>query len=323
MSAAPESSSTSRLVRRGEGMAPADEPRSYYGKPVINQPVWTWEIPTYFFAGGLAGGSALLAAVADRGGRPALARAARRVGAAGALASPPLLIADLGRPARFHHMLRIVKPTSPMSVGSWLLAVFVPAHIGSAVLSELAALPRLQRLLQGAAAGMGPAMATYTAVLFSDTAVPVWHEARGTLPFVFGGSAVASAGAAALLSAPADELGPARRLALSGALVELGATKVMERQLDGLAEPYHSGVAGRWSNAAKAMSAVGGGLLWASTMTSRRRAAIARAGAALLLAGSACGRWAVYKAGFQSANDPKYTVEPQRRRIRERADAEA
>jgi hypothetical protein len=35
----------------------------------------------------------------------------------------------------------------------------------------------------------------------------------------------------------------------------------------------------------------------------------------MLLAGSLCERWAVFRAGFQSAHDPKYTVGPQRERV--------
>jgi hypothetical protein len=162
---------------------------------------------------------------------------------------------------------------------------------------------------------LGPALATYTGTLVADTAVPVWHEAGRELPFVFAGSAAASAGAAAVLSTPAADAGPARRLAVTGALLELGAAQTMERRLGELGEPYHQGPAGRLARLAKACTATGAGLV---AVGGRRRRALAGAGAVLVLAGSACERWAVYKAGFQSVRDPKYVVAPQRARLAER-----
>jgi len=157
-------------------------------------------------------------------------------------------------------------------------------------------------------------MATYTAVLVADTAIPVWHEARHELPFVFAGSAAASAGAAATLLVPTAESGPARRLAVTGGLLELGAAEVMRARLGELGEPYRLADAHRWSRAATVCTAAGTALL--GLVGRRRRVAVA--GSALLLAGSVCQRWAVYRAGFISAADPKYTVAPQRRRIEER-----
>ena len=305
-----------RRLRGGPGsVVPAAEIRTYYDRPVLKQPVWTWEIPAYFFTGGLAGASASLGAIARRRSHPLLARAARRIALGGVVVSPALLVSDLGRPERFHHMLRIFRPTSPMSVGTWVLTVFGPAAGASAVLAELGWWPRLQRLAETVAGGLGPVMATYTAVLVADTAIPVWHEARHELPFVFAGSAAASAGAAATLLAPAAEAGPARRLAVTGGLLELGAAEVMRVRLGEQGEPYRLADAGRWSRAATACTAAGTALIG---LGGRRRRAAAVVGSALLLAGSVCQRWAVYRAGFISAADPKYTVGPQRRRIEER-----
>ncbi|MEJ7799097.1 MAG: NrfD/PsrC family molybdoenzyme membrane anchor subunit, partial [Ilumatobacter sp.] len=99
----------------------------YYGKPIVRPHIWEDSIAWYFFTGGLAGASSVLAAAAELAGRPRLARHARRAAMVGLVPSPVFLIADLGRPARFYNMLRVFKPTSPMSVGSWLLSVYAPA----------------------------------------------------------------------------------------------------------------------------------------------------------------------------------------------------
>ena len=155
---------------------------------------------------------------------------------------------------------------------------------------------------------LGPLLSTYTAVLMANTAVPVWHEARRELPFVFVSGAAMSAGSAlALIGGGA----PARRLALVGAAGELTSTTVMERRLGPLGEPYRVGAAGRAARAAKALVAAGGLVM---AWHGRRRAGAA-AGATLMLAGAMATRWSVYKAGFQSAADPKYVVEPQRARM--------
>lgn len=121
---------------REEPMVPRAEFRSYYGRPVLKPPVWEWKVPAYLFTGGLAAGTSLLAAGADLTGRPALRRAGRTGSLAALVASVYLLVADLGRPARFHHMLRVAKPTSPMSVGTWILSAFGPG-MGVAAAAEV------------------------------------------------------------------------------------------------------------------------------------------------------------------------------------------
>lgn len=302
-------------VRGGPGaMVPTAEVRSYYDHPIIKPPVWTPEIPWYFFSGGLAGASSTLAALAAASGSPAVARAARRVAAAGALASPVLLISDLGRPERALNMLRVAKVTSPMSVGTWLLSGYAPAAVGAALLTELNTLPGLRRVADAVAAALGPALGTYTAGLVANTAVPVWQEARTTLPFVFAGGSAASAGAAASALLPAGSAGSAmtRRVALAGAALEGAAMVAMERSLGSLASPYHEGRAGRFARAAKGMTASGAILL---TTIGRRKRSMAVAGAGLMLAGQVCERWAVFRAGFQSAERPADTVALHRARL--------
>jgi hypothetical protein len=141
--------------------------------------------------------------------------------------------------------------------------------------------------------------------------VPAWHEARHTLPFVFAGGAAASAGALATITTPPKHAGPARRLALAGAAAELAAALVMERNLGELAEPYREGRARTLSKLAAACTAAGAGLI---ATAGRRRRSAAVAGGALVVAGAALERFAVFEAGRQSTRDPKYIVDPQRRR---------
>ncbi len=292
------------------------ESRNYYGRAVLKEPVWSWEIPWYFFAGGLAGASADLALLARLAGNDKLARCAFLTALGGAAVSPILLISDLGRPERFYNMLRVVKPTSPMSVGTWVLFGFGPA-IGLAATSDLLGiLPRLGRACEAASALLGPALATYTAVLVADTSVPVWHEARRELPLLFAASSAASAGAAAAILTPVEDAGPARRLAAVGALAELGVAEAMKRRLgDFLAEPYEEGGAGRYDRLSKVCSGLGAAVM---ALAGRRRRSAAVGGGALILAGALLERWSVFRAGFQSARDPKYTVVPQREHLRER-----
>jgi hypothetical protein len=285
--------------------------RSYYGRPVIKEPTWTWEIPVYFFTGGLGGASSVLGLSAKLFGNEKLSRTALYIGAFGDAVSAPLLISDLGRPERFHHMLRVFKVTSPMNVGAWILTVAGGASNTAAVL-ELLGILRPVKLLAELVAGLfGPPLATYTGVLISDTAVPVWHEARHELPWLFGSGGAATAGAAAGLFLHPDDAGPARRLAVAGIVAELAITETMEHRLGETGEVYQRDAAGTLSRAAKLLA--GSGALLLARRGSRSRAAQA-AGGALVLAGSMCMRWAVYKAGFQSARDPKYTVKPQRER---------
>jgi formate-dependent nitrite reductase membrane component NrfD len=287
---------------------------SYYERPVLKEPVWKPEIPFYFFAGGLGGASAVLSLGARAAGYEQLARRTLLVSAAADAVSPVLLTSDLGRPDRFLNMLRVFKVTSPMSVGSWILAAS-GACSGVAVTCEaLAILPRLRLAAETGAAVLGPALATYTAVLVSDTAIPVWHEARRELPFVFAGSSAASAGAAALLVTRTEEAEPARRLLLGGAVLGGTAMQLMEHRLGLVGEPYKQGDTGTLAKAAKGLTTAGALLVG---LGGRRRRGAAVAGAALVLAGEVCLRWSVFRAGFQSARDPKYTVEPQRRRLAE------
>ena len=320
-----------RRGRAEEPMVPEAEFVSYYGRPVVKSPPWRAPIPIYLFAGGLAAGSSLLGAGADLTDRPALRRNTRIVATAGLSASLLALVVDLGHPERFLNMLRVFKPTSPMSVGTWVLSAYAPGALiaGAAEVARL--LPFdfgvLGRLLDWAARPAGiaaaliaPGVASYTAVLLSDTATPAWHDAHAELPFVFAGSAAGASGGLAMMLSPVRECGPARRLAAVGAAVELAAEHRMEQSMGLSAETLHSGKAGRLMKASKVLTAVGGA--GAALLAGRSRTAAVVSGAALV-AGSVCTRFGVFEAGPASVKDPKYTIVPQRERLERRRAASA
>jgi formate-dependent nitrite reductase membrane component NrfD len=220
-------------------------------------------------------------------------------------------------------MLRTAKPTSPMSMGTWILTAYGPmASLAGA--SELAGLlpwklPIAGRLLSlGArpaglvAALLAPALASYTGVLLSDTATPAWHGARRELPYIFVGSAAAAAGGLAMCCAGLEQAAPARRMAVGGAVVALAMEQRMEQSLGLSAETLHSGKARTLMAANRALTA--GGAVGTIALGGRNRVA-ARAAGAALLAGSVCARFAIFEAGQLSARDPRYTVIPQRERV--------
>jgi formate-dependent nitrite reductase membrane component NrfD len=200
-----------------------------------------------------------------------------------------------------------------MSVGVWILSAYAPAA-GAAALAELvpsARLSPLGKLGTAGAAMLGPAVASYTGVLISNTTTPAWHEGHREMPFVFVGSAASAAAGLGLLSAPLAENAPARRLAVIGAIAEVTAVRLLERRVGIVAETYHHGRAGKLMRAAEALTLLGvGGALRSGH---RSRLAAALSGTALLAA-SACARFGIFEAGRASTRDPKYTVVPQRER---------
>ena len=302
--------------RRGgeQSMVPDAKFSSYYGKPVLNAPVWKApDIAGYFFLGGLSGAASVLGACASVTRRPALAKASK----VGAFASISLglvgLVHDLGRPSRFVNMLRVFKPTSPMSVGSWALAGYGPAA-GAAALSAVtgrmkgcrrrghrhrsrrrAVRRRVHRCVD--VQHRGPVVARGV----SRDAVRVrrirrhrrwrpWHARRARR----GGR-------------------PARHTALFGAALELAASRVLTRRLpEPLSEPYESGKSGTWLKVSETLTALGAA---GSVLLGRRNRAAAAVCGLALLAGSALSRFAIFEAGLVSANDPEHTVRPQRERL--------
>lgn len=304
-------------------MVPEADFTSYYGRPIVKAAPWERDIAYYLFTGGVAAGSSLLAGGADLTDRPGLRRAGRIGSLIALLLSVVALVHDLGKPSRFLNMLRVVKLTSPMSVGTWILSLHAP-FAGLASAAELVGMlpTRWQRgpvrllLRVGRPAGLigavtAPPVAAYTAVLLSDTATPAWHSAYEELPFVFCGSAAAASGGWAMATAPVAEAGPARAFAVGGAAVELVMAHRMESSMGLSAELLHTGKAGTLMRASKVLTAAGA----AGALLGGRSRLLSVVSGTALMAGSLCTRLGVYEAGMASARDPKYTVVPQRERV--------
>ena len=335
--AAKQAGSNGGRRRRDESlMVPDVSFDSYYGRHIVKPAPWEKEVAAYLFLGGIAGGSGLLAAGGKALGYPALRRAGRVAAVGAAALGGAALAKDLGKPSRALNMMRTVKLTSPMSVGSWILTAFggfsglaLASELGQALLERRSstgrpgtALARVARVLEIAdgpatvgSALFAPPLAAYTAVLLADTATPTWHESYRELPFVFVSSANAAAAGLAMLTVPVGQNGPARRLAAVSALVETVAFERMQDQLGPtLSEPLRTGKAARLLRASKVLTIVGAA---GAVTVGRTRVGAALSGLALM-AGSACTRFGVFEAGMASAIDPKYTVEPQRERLEAR-----
>lgn len=322
------------LNREGGGQreapaVPDAEFSSYYGQNIVKPVPWDHKISTYLFAGGIAGASGIIQAGAAATGNEVLRRNSRLAAMATVGISGVALVADLGRPERFLNMLRTVKLTSPMSVGTWILSGYSACAGATTAVEVLALLPArgpLRALSRVVApltvpatigqALLGAPLAAYTSVLLSDTAHPVWHESRQQLPFVFVGSAALASGGVQMVLSPTEHAGPARRLALLGVGTELIAMHQLEEHLARLRidEPITSGKGAGKLTAAKALTIAGG----AGTLLAGRSRAAAVASGVALAAASALTRAGIVEAGIESATDPKYTVRLQKDRVEKR-----
>lgn len=294
----------------------AEDP-TYYDRPVLKEPVWIWTVPLYFYVGGTAGAAAVLAAAAQAlgGGRMrGLMKKARWVAAAGGALGSALLITDLGRPERFLNMLRVFRPTSPMSVGSWVLAGAASAAAGSALLADgEGAAGFLGDAAGYGAALLGMPLAGYTAVLLGNTAVPLWHSARRTLPPLFIGSAVSGAASLfGLLPLEPEERKVVERFGVAGKVVDLAAMAAVEREanrVEPLGRPLRDGVSGALWNGARAMTAASLALSLLPGGSRVKRFAVGILGTA----GAVALRFALFHAGRASARDPRATFRSQRK----------
>jgi formate-dependent nitrite reductase membrane component NrfD len=305
--------------------------KNYYNLPLLKKAHWTWEVILYFFIGGVAGGSYLAATLADLLGSTrdaSLIRAGRYLSFVGIIISPILLIRDLGRPERFHHMLRVFKLRSPMSLGTWGLTTFgLFCGITTAyqmtkdgLLDWLPFFPRLFKALpikfiEVVGSFFGLFVASYTGVLLAATAVPVWARARLVLGPLFLTSALSTALAAlsfilSLGRRNQDSLEKLERAELVTMSTELGLISSLPVILGPLARPLFKGKVGVFFR----VGTIGGGLLlpllthlgWKLTRKHTPRAL--NIGTSLLvLTGGLIFRYVWIVAGRASADDPQET----------------
>ena len=294
------------------------DPGAVHG-PVIHPAVWTWEVPLYFFAGGVAAGSSFVAGAADAAGDRRSAAIARRVTLAAALPTAPLLIMDLGRPGRFLNMLRIFKPRSPMSTGAWCLVAFSALSTGS-VAADVAGRGRLARGLGAGTALLGTYLGSYAGVLLASTAVPAGARSRLFLGPIFVATATGTGAAANSLVLAASGLAgghPTMRalrtvegLAMGS---ELALSRWNERRLGPLAAALEEGRPGALFRIAKWSARAG-----LATRLARGRGGPwpGRIGSALILASGLAFRFAWVGAGRGSATDDEAVARTARERRR-------
>src|SRR5499427_10779695 len=229
----------------------ASAENGYYRIPLLKEAPWTWEIPLYFFVGGAAGAAAVIGAIADyTGADHGLVRDARWIAAAGAVISPALLIADLGRPARFLNMLRVFKLQSPMSVGAWTLVGFASGATATAFAQFLRErygpwlpLRVIENAGQAASLAFGLPFSNYTGVLIGATAVPVWNRNVENLPIHFGASGLGAAvGILELLGHRKSRA--LQALGLGAAIFETLEGVYLESRSDGHLDPIKHGPSG-------------------------------------------------------------------------------
>jgi hypothetical protein len=208
---------------------------TYYGVRMLKPPVWSLDIPLYYFVGGAAGAALTLGAaiqlVSHERDLRRLSKQCHWIGIAGSTLGAALLIHDLGRPSRFLCMVRVFRPTSPMSVGAWVLGVTAPTAIATGLfLNRPGTLGKIGEAAGYASGIFGAALAGYTGVLVGNTVIPVWYEPRGWLPILFVSSAAATAASVLDLF---FARGPAARVTAifgtAGRVAELGSGYAMER----------------------------------------------------------------------------------------------
>jgi protein NrfD len=221
---------------RGNGIAPTYAGQTYYGIPAVKSSHYAWSIAAYFFVGGLSSAAQFIATLLDllgnRQDRPVV-RAGRYLAFLGSLVSPILLITDLETPKRWYNMLRIYRPTSPMSIGSWSLFTFGTASGFVAfgqVIEDLFGwgLGRwLARLASLPAALAGGVVSLYTGTLLAATNMPLWAGAFPFLSSLFASSAASTATAALTLTTGGSNTTETTRRRLSWFALVTGAAELL------------------------------------------------------------------------------------------------
>jgi formate-dependent nitrite reductase membrane component NrfD len=293
------------LVEQANLRARRGEPPAIVQGPVMKAPVWTPEVSFYFWFGGMAAGASFVALACDLAGDDDAARVARKVALGALIPSPPLLIADLGRPERFLNMLRIFKPRSPMSMGSWCLTAF-GGLLSGAIGADLLGRRRTAAALGAATAVTGGYLGSYTGVLLASTAVPVWSRSRLFLGPIFISTATLTGAATTrlVLSATGMQSEHPTRVALgrveNGAMAaELLLSEINHHRLGDLASALDDGDGGPWFHRAKWLARTG-----LATRLMRRWTGLAEhVASGCFMAAALCYRFAWVGAGHSSADD--------------------
>jgi formate-dependent nitrite reductase membrane component NrfD len=305
---------------------------AYRDVPILKRPTWNNEVAAYFFFGGISAGAALIGSLAEVFGgerRQELARTAHYVSFATLLPCPPLLIADLGVPTRFHHMLRIFKPSSPMNLGSWALFTH-GAGATVTVMSMLAREGKLpvigellrllpERLLAGLGIPSSFVLAGYTGVLLGTTSIPVWYTSPLLGSLFMSSSLTTGTAATALVSTLIGRESREDHDALASLGLALGAAEVA--LLGGYivtsgeaARPLLKGREGAMMAGAAAALAIALMLDAVCVILGRKGKAISLPANLSAIAGGALLRWAIVRAGRASAEDREGTLEAMRPR---------
>ena len=285
---------------------------TYYDQPIVKAPPWGPVIPAYLVLGGASGAAAALAAATARVPElRSLTTAATWLAAGTGGVGSVLLLTDLGRPERALNMLRVARPTSPMSMGVYLLSGTVGAASVAALLgNRRGVLGWTGRRARTAAGLLGLGLSGYTGVLLGTTALPGWNLGLHTLPPLFVASGAATTG-----SVLTPVTGGATAVAVDtfrvvAQLGELAAEQAHERAIGGVASvqavyrQQRGWRIGRWLTLASLAATL-------VPVLRRRRWGRVLIGA-LGLAGSVATKVAVFDAGMATAADPRTTVEQQR-----------
>jgi len=296
---------------------------TYYGRPALKPaPFENSIVGGYIFLAGLCGAAQVISAIADVSGAPrreGLVRRGRLMSMLAPTLGSVLLIYDLHTPKRFYNMLRIARPTSPMSIGTWILMGFSAFSSVTAGLQVAAdwivpgwarVLRGIARITQVPAAVAGAGLGTYTASLLSSTSTPLWAAAPNSVAVEFGSSSVAS-GAAVLAMAErhAGSKSLARKLdtlALAALVVELGASVVSEAtyQARGISAAKDAAQGTRTVTRIGTIAPFALQVL-AGKGTRRNSGMLNDLASLAILAGSYCLRTGVMEAGDESARRPQ------------------
>ena len=306
----------------GKGVLPQGAPfphasptTGYYGVPLLKKPQWNPEVQLYFFVGGAAGASAVIAEMASWFGNDReLVRSARWMAAGGGALSSALLIKDLGVPSRFLNMLRVFKPQSPMSMGAWTLSAFSSFSAAAAfanLMQEKLGPSIAIRIVENAAGllatATGLVMASYTGVLIGATVIPVWNENVGTLPQHFAASGLNSAVSLLELFGQ-DDSRALNLIGISASCYEVAEGLLLERKRHRINEPLRKGWSGAIVRAGGVLSGpVPMALRLAYAVSGKKK--LRRAAAWSSIAGSLLTRFGWVHAGRASARDHRIPLE--------------